>query len=165
MAVTSTPKINSVFKRIVSDFLSLTFEEGDNFHWSASRRIITHPEISELDDLYQLLHEVGHANLNHDNYRSDAELIDMELAAWNYAAKKLAPRYGLTLSVDDDIVQDSLDSYREWLHARSTCPECGSVGIEEAADNYSCFACRSKWSVNEARSCQLRRYKKQNTPN
>lgn len=160
MAATSTPNISSIFKLITQDFSDLSFRSGPDFHWSADRQEIIHPDINQLSDIYQLLHEVGHAKLSHRSYNSDAELIDMELAAWKYATEKLAPRYGLPLEIHDDIVQDSLDSYREWLHARSTCPGCTSVGAEKSPGEYICFACQASWRVNEAKTCQLRRYKK-----
>lgn len=159
MAATSTPKISSVFKQIVNDFPEIKFERGADFHWSAKNHTISHPALKTLTDLYQLLHEVGHAKLGHKNYQADAELISMELAAWKYATEELAPRYRLPLQIDSGIVQDSLDSYREWLHARSTCPRCSSVGVEKTSGEYACFACGEAWKVNEARTCQLRRYK------
>lgn len=143
---------------IKHDFPDINLEQGDDFSWSPSRQTITHPELHSAQDFCQLLHEIGHAKLKHTKYSRDIELIDMERSAWEYAAK-LAPRYNISLNMTDDIVQDTLDTYREWLHVRSVCPECGAVGLQSSTDRYSCIHCQSQWRVNEARTCQLRRYK------
>ena len=62
------------------------------------------------------------------------------------------------LSMDDDNIQDSLDSYRDWLHKRSLCPQCGAVGLQATSSSYKCINCHSEWRVNQAKSCQLKRY-------
>lgn len=143
---------------IKHDFPDINFEQGDDFSWSPSRQTITHPELHSAQDFCQLLHEIGHAKLKHKKYSRDIALIDMERSAWEYAVK-LAPQYNINLAMTDDIVQDALDTYREWLHVRSVCPECGAVGLQSSTDRYSCIHCQSQWRVNEARTCQLRRYK------
>jgi DnaJ-class molecular chaperone len=51
-----------------------------------------------------------------------------------------------------------MNSYRDWLHARSTCPVCQATGMETKKSIYTCPACRHQWRVNEARICSLRRY-------
>lgn len=160
MAAISTPKISSAASRVVEDFPELNFTHGEDFHWSPSTRTIHHPDIINLADIYQLLHEVGHARLGHRDYSSDATLIDMERDAWAYAVEALAPRYGLTIAMDDDIIQDSLDTYRGWLHARSTCPHCEAIGVQQSSSAYHCLVCQQHWRVNEARTCRLMRYKK-----
>jgi hypothetical protein cdiviTM7_01560 len=106
----------------------------------------------------QLLHEIAHAKLGHRNYQYDIQLIEMERAAWEYAVDTLAPKYDLTLSMDDDNIQDSLDSYRDWLHKRSLCPHCSAVGLQTTSSSYKCINCHSEWRVNQAKSCQLKRY-------
>lgn len=164
MAATSTPKISSVFSQVKADNPELVFELGDDFQWSPTTRTITHPPIDSLGDLYQLLHETGHAQLGHSGYTRDIELLDMERQAWHQAINHLAPKYQLDLTDDDDAVQDSLDSYRQWLYDRSTCPNCSAVGHETSSANYSCLVCQQSWRVNEARTCQLRRYKTKNRP-
>ena len=80
----------------------------------------------------------------------------MEMAAWGEAK-----RLGLDLNIDvpEDDAEDHLDTYRDWLHARSTCPNCTATGFQKNASTYACPACTQEWSVNEARICQLRRTK------
>lgn len=163
MAATSMPSINSLAETILADHNDLSFCIGPDFAWSATTQTITHPPINSRHQLYQLLHEIGHARLAHQAYRRDAELIDLERAAWQYACDILAPRYNLPLSADTAIVQDSLDTYREWLHMRSRCPSCQAVGIEAAPARYRCLHCQQQWHVNEARICRLKRTSLPNT--
>jgi len=160
MVATSTLKINSILERIFADFSQFTFEIDEDFHWSSSARTIYYPPIDTSDDLAFLLHEISHAILKHEDYPNDTNLLEMERQAWDYMIKNLAPKYGLDISIQDELVQDSLDSYRYWLHRRSTCPNCGAIGVEQAKCDYFCLSCQQKWSTNEARTCQLRRHKK-----
>ena len=164
MAAISTPLVSSLVAKIIGDYQDIHFVLGEDFAWSFAAETITHPEIKTLDELRQLLHEIGHATLKHSSYSHDAELIDMEREAWRYAYEMLAPRYGIGLSADDNIVQESLDSYRQWLHARSRCPRCQAVGIEISMRSYRCLHCQRQWSVNEARLCRLKRMSIKNNP-
>lgn len=153
----------TVLDRIRADFPTIRFRQGDAFAWMPEQRTIIHPPLGSDDAVRQLLHELGHAELAHDHYQRDIQLIDMERDAWLYAVQSLAPRYGLELQMTDAIVQQSLDSYRQWLHDRASCPTCHAVGLETARQRYRCLQCNESWRVNEARTCQLRRYK-QPTP-
>ena len=159
MAATSMPEISSVYSRIKADYQNTRFVKGGGFKWSIATRTITHPPLKTLDDLRQLLHELSHAELNHAAYTKDIELIDMERQAWRYAVDALASRYNVPLSIDDTIVQDTLDSYRQWLHERSTCPNCQAVGRETTTSHYLCLSCNQTWRVNEAKTCRLKRSK------
>ena len=60
--------------------------------------------------------------------------------------------------VVEDFIEEHLDTYRDWLHARSSCPDCTATGYQTDASTYACPACSHTWRVNEARICQLRRY-------
>ena len=159
MVAISMPNINLVYDQLVRDFSKINFIAGGDFHWSPLDKTITHPEIDSENNFSLLLHEVGHAELDHLRYSRDIELINMERQAWEYAVDKLAPRYRIALAMDEDVVQDAMDSYRNWLHARSSCPDCQAIGIEMSTLHYSCLVCQSEWRVNEARVCQLRRFK------
>lgn len=152
------PKISSVYSRIVADFSHLSFCKGDTFQWSPHTHTITHPAVTTVSDLAQLLHEIGHAELRHQTYARDIQLIQIEREAWEYAISTLAPRYQVSITPEDEIVQSSLDTYRQWLHDRSTCPTCTAVGLEYDTGAYRCLSCQQQWRVNEARTCSLRRY-------
>jgi hypothetical protein len=148
------PSTISLANKLQRDFPALTFLAGDEFRWSPHDNIIFYDQSS--DDCASLLHEVAHATLGHTGYTKDIELIEMERDAWERAATQLATAY--TTNIEDELIQDSLDTYRDWLHARSTCPHCKATGIQTQRDQYKCLACTTKWRVNEARMCALRRY-------
>ena len=118
--------------------------------WSANEQTIYYNN----DDI-QTLHELGHALLGHNNYGQDIELIQIERAAWE-KAQRLAPRYDL--SIDNDTIEDALDSYRDWLHQRSICPNCQQTGIQSVRDlTYRCPNCQCAWRATDGRQTQARR--------
>ena len=156
MDAMTTPKL--LLNQLERDFPSFSFASADLFSWLPEQKIIQHPNLSTDEDIARLFHELSHGVLNHANYSRDIQLIDMEREAWEYATQEVAPKYDFALSMDDDVVQDALDTYREWLHKRSLCPKCGAVGLEFAQQRYRCLNCQSEWKVNEAKRCQLRRY-------
>lgn len=132
----------------------LTFKTGEVFQWSHTACAITYNPTA-ANAAYYLLHEYGHALLQHERYQHDIDLLKMERDAWE-KARSLAPIY--LLSIPDDLIEDSLDTYREWLHVRSLCPLCEAVGLQLDAHHYTCIACHATWHVNTATSCALRRH-------
>lgn len=156
MAATTTPSINSILKVLCARLPNVSFVSGDVFSWNPQEKRITY---SLLDDyaIERLLHESGHAICDHTDYTRDITLIEMERDAWE-AATQLGESLGV--AIDEDVVQDHLDDYRLWLHARSTCPSCDQVGVQESRETYICPICQTTWQVNDSRTCQLRRYKK-----
>lgn len=159
MTASNKPETKDIFQEIIKDFPDIHFVRGSNFFWSPDNKTITYTSMGTHSDLSHLLHEIGHAKLNHAYYSSDAELVNMEYAAWEYASDELAPKYKIQLTTEDEIVNNALDSYRQWLHERSVCPSCQAIGLESSPGEYKCLVCQSVWRVNEARSCRLRRYK------
>lgn len=147
----STSSLLNTLKR---DFPEITFLEGRDFHWSPIHAIIYY---ADTNDKISLLHEVAHALLHHTEYTRDIELLKLERQAWEYTSRTLAPRYNVTIGQDH--IESMLDTYRDWLHDRSLCPDCQASGIQMSKQQYQCLACTSLWRVNEARTCALRRYK------
>lgn len=132
----------------------LTFQRGETFRWDHTACVIYFdPDVAHAESY--LLHEFGHALLAHTTYTRDIELIAIERAAWEKAAK-LAPEYGI--AIDTELIENTLDTYRDWLHARSRCPQCTATGIQTSSHSYRCLACTQSWRTNEARTCALRRY-------
>lgn len=86
----------------------------------------------------QMLHEVGHALLEHDFYTTDLERLKMERAAWE-KARELCQKYGV--EYDEDYVEGALDSYRDWLHTRSRCVRCGATRFQDDRGEYHCLEC------------------------
>lgn len=150
----------NILKIVKSDFPDITFLEGDVFAWSPNSSTITYQKLNSSKHILRLLHEIAHAQLKHRSYKKDVELIKMENEAWQYSVNVLAPRYQIKADMNDEQIQDDLDSYRDWLHKRSVCPQCSAVGIQSEKQKYRCLNCQAVWRVNEARNCQLKRYKK-----
>ena len=111
----------------------------------------------DAHDIAELLHELGHALLRHEGYGQDIELLKLERAAWDEALS-VAKRSDITIS--PDLIEEHLESYRDWMYARSRCPRCEQAGIQEKSDNgtYRCPLCNTAWRVNEAKTCGLKRY-------
>lgn len=149
------PSTTSLAARLSGDFPQFQFAPDKEFRWSPVEKTVFFDQFS--DDPASLLHELSHALLGHTDYFKDIQLIGMERDAWSHASDKLCPAYGVR--VTDEEIQDALDTYRDWLHARSTCPTCTATGIQAKIHTYRCIACGAKWSVNDARVCALRRYK------
>lgn len=150
------PSTHSLLERAGQAFPALTFAAGERFEWQpATSTIVYDPD----DPLFEarLLHEIGHAQLKHTSYERDIDLIAMERDAWQTARMELAARF--SVDIPGDAIHHDMDTYRDWLHERSTCPHCGSSGIQIKKREYKCVTCRKTWRVNEARSCALRRYR------
>ena len=133
---------------------SLTLKKGELFSWNHTACVITYNPRLENAEAY-LLHEFSHALLQHKEYAQDVELLKMERAAWD---KALTLTSKFNVSISNNLIESALDTYRDWLHSRSTCPTCNATGIETAKQQYECIACHTTWHTNEARDCSLRRY-------
>jgi len=141
-----------LLQKLKTDFPKLNFEVGKGFYWSPqSKSVIYQQESSAKNRSWTLLHEVAHAQLKHSSYKTDVELLTMEVAAWEEATK-LAAKY--KLSISNDHIQNCLDSYRNWLHVRSTCPTCESRSLQYDTSHYQCFNCHTIWKVSAARFCR-----------
>lgn len=149
------PKISSLSRSLRTAFPHLVFQASDDFHWSPETKTVHYCTNEELPD--ELLHETAHGLLGHTHYERDIDLLKIERDAWSYAQKELAPRFNVEIA--DTTIEDALDSYRDWLHARSRCPHCSQTGIQTETKTYKCLACNESWHTNEARRCALRRYK------
>ena len=151
MAVTTTSssKAETFIKRLQVDYPNITFKAGRQEHWSPQTNSITYNANQSRKLLcYGLLHELAHALLEHANYSSDFELLKLERDAWELAVK-LGRRYGV--KVDQEHIQSCLDTYRDWLYRRSTCPTCGTHVLQRDSQFYQCFNCQSVWKVSSGR--------------
>lgn len=139
----------------------IQLEAGNDFVWNPAEQTITYDPDDPLFNA-RILHELGHAKLRHSVYETDIELLQIERDAWHHAKTVLASQF--SLHIDSDIVEDDLDTYRDWLHSRSLCPHCKQNGIQSGSHEYTCLICQAKWNVNTAIGCALRRYVQKNTP-
>jgi hypothetical protein len=149
---------NSTIASITTDYPTLSFIEDAAFFWSPADKSV-HMNTERLSDesgVWSLLHEVAHGVLEHATYSSDYELLAYEVAAWEKAAT-LAKKYGSQIS--DDHIEDCLDSYRDWLYARSTCPTCKLNSLQTETNTYTCLNCACIWRVSPSRFCRAYRLK------
>jgi hypothetical protein len=150
------PSIDLLIKRLKEDFSDLTFVEEDHFSWAPNTKTVAFSP-SEPDAMERLLHELAHAKLDHHDYDRDIDLIAMERDAWQLACTELSQKY--EVPINTEVIETHMDTYRDWLHARSTCPHCTATGLQIGHRSYKCVACLKTWDVNEARVCGLKRYK------
>lgn len=149
--------------RLQQDFGSLCFVAGNRFCWSpAKRQVMYKQNASGPLATYSLLHETAHGILEHRRYSMDFELLSLEVDAWEYA-RNLGRRYGIEL--DEDHIQDCLDTYRDWLYRRSVCPNCTSKALQlDGQPEYRCYNCHAAWRVANSRFCRPYRQKLGATP-
>lgn len=150
--------VPSLINELAGAFPSIDFVDGDSFYWSPRKQVVHFVSKALNSDTgnWSLLHELGHALLEHQTYASDFELVKLELAAWE-KAKVLGRKYDVV--IPEDHIQDCLDSYREWLYLRSTCPTCMNSSQQIDAHTYSCFNCNTVWHVSRSRQCRSYRRK------
>jgi hypothetical protein len=138
--------------QLKKDFPALAFEPSETFCWSPSQQHILYvPGSKQPRGAWSLLHELSHALLGHLGYDSDFELLQLEVAAW-HKANELAETYAL--KIDEAHIQKCLNTYRDWLHQRSTCPTCGTKSLQADARHYQCFNCQASWQVTASRFCR-----------
>ncbi len=155
------PKLSA---KLTADYPSLQFEPGQKFCWSPKENtIMFKADKNDAVADWSLLHELSHALLEHRAYETDFELLLLEVAAWD-KAKELALGYGVT--IDEEHIQDCIDTYRDWLYQRSTCPKCSCTSLQQNTVTYKCFNCKASWTVTASRFCRPYRLtaKQQKTP-
>jgi hypothetical protein len=148
--------MQALFESIIADNKSINFEVGEKFLWNPHSKTIWYVEDDVLDThgIWSLLHELGHAKLNHQSYRDDLELLMMEVSAWA-EAKKIAKDYNV--SIEERHIEKCVDSYRVWLHQRSRCIDCKTNSLQLDRTTYQCHNCGTKWRVPESALCQVRK--------
>jgi hypothetical protein len=148
---------NSLIQRIQSDHPDLIFVDDEVFYHEPPLTIHLGPE-TDHRGLY-ILHELGHALLHHRDYRLDIDLLQMETLAW-VEAKRLANLYGI--KYNQDFAEERLDTYRDWLHARSTCPICNMNGyqVKSPQREYHCPNCLSSWRVPHTNRMRITKFVK-----
>lgn len=149
---------NNTIANIAADYPAISFIEDKTFYWSPADQSvhINSDRLQEESGVWSLLHEIAHSCLGHASYSSDYELLAYEVAAWE-KAMELATTYGYT--IDEQHVEDCLDSYRDWLYARSTCPTCKLNSLQTAVNTYTCLNCECVWRVSPSRFCRAYRLK------
>lgn len=128
-------------QKISEWYPNLRFGRGKKFAFRPPKTIVYEEKRAGLSlNEYKLsfLHELGHALLEHRDFRTDAERIKMERAAWE-RARELCAECGV--DYEEEWVEDNLDTYRDWLHQKSLCPECGLTRYQTMDGKYHCSFC------------------------
>lgn len=145
----SSSKAKGFVNRLTLDFPDYHFKPGREEHWSPRTKTVIYKSDQPLQELYYgLLHELAHALLGHANYQGDFELLRLETKAWELASE-IGKKYEVI--IDDEHIQNCLDSYRDWLHRRSTCPTCGTHVLQRDISTYQCYNCQAIWQVSSGR--------------
>lgn len=126
------------FEELIRDFSDFRFILGAKFSFRPPKTIV----IGSPEPFSRLLalHEVGHAVCKHKSFRMDVARLKMENQAWE-EARKLADFYGE--EINEAVVQDELDTYRDWLHQKSRCPSCGLTRFQTPDSKYHCPLCNT----------------------
>lgn len=137
--MTEVVEVNErLIRRLRDDFPQFRLQAGRKFKFRPPRTVIYEESLAEEFFDLQLLHEVGHALLEHRFYTTDLMRLKMERAAWEQA-RELSAVYGV--EYDEDYVESALDSYRDWLHVRSRCTRCGVTRFQDDRGQYHCLEC------------------------
>ena len=130
--------MDALIEQIRKDYPNLTFKDGKKFSFRPPKTITIDPKEPHMELL--LLHELGHATLGHADYKTHIDRLKMESEAWE-RAKELAQRYNI--EYDEDLAQNELDTYRNWLHKKSSCPICGLTRFQTPDSKYHCPRCEN----------------------
>lgn len=148
--------MQQLLTKLQAQYPKLRFTSGKQFCWSPETGEIFYKQsATDSHAAWALLHETGHALLGHLTYRADFELLRLEVAAWETACE-LARK--LEVSIDENHIQDCLDTYRDWLYKRSICPSCNTKCLQQ--DDYlyyRCYNCHTTWKVTASRFCRAYR--------
>ncbi len=149
--------MDALVKVLDQRYPDITFIAGEVAHWSPANSQVVYVNEANETEVWTLFHELSHALLQHASYQNDVDLLQKEVAAWEQALG-IALEYGVTIS--DQHIQTCLDSYRDWLHKRSTCPVCARHGVQSSLNAYNCLNCNTVWKVSSDRFCRPYRLKK-----
>ncbi len=143
---------NRLIKRLRAAFPEYVFAAAKQACWSPETQQIFYSTSSdEQVGAWSLLHELGHAILGHKSYNTDIDLLQKEVAAW---AKASTLARSFSVDIDEAYAQNCLETYRNWLYKRSTCPECGAHGVQNESRQYYCLNCKAQWNVSTSRFCR-----------
>lgn len=143
----------TLVEKVMADFSSIDFISSEKFRWSPEDNVIFFNTKTDNSE-WSLLHEIGHVLCEHKIYSSDVGLLKMEVQAWQ-KARKLANKYAI--NIDEEHIEKCLDSYRDWLYRRSSCPKCSQAGIEKSLGIYLCVNCKNQWKVTAEKFCRVYR--------
>ncbi len=128
--------VDGLVNKLSVDYPGLRFLNGQRFAFRPPRTVVIGPDEPSKELL--LLHEVGHALLGHREFATDVSRLKMEVGAWE-KAREIASQYGVEF--DDEVMEQELETYRNWLHQKSRCPRCGLIRYQIPNGEYKCPKC------------------------
>lgn len=120
--------------KIKSNYPSLRFVSGKRFAFRPPKTIVVEPD----GEVLLLLHEVGHALIGKYDFKTEVERLKIEVLAWE-KAKELCGQYGVF--IDEELIESELDTYRDFLHQKSRCPDCGLTRFQTPDGIWHCPRC------------------------
>ncbi|OGL31030.1 hypothetical protein A3F37_04485 [Candidatus Saccharibacteria bacterium RIFCSPHIGHO2_12_FULL_41_12] len=157
MSRTSTPKnlkFDQLLEKLIAIYPNIKFSSANSFSWNYNKKCVSYNKNSEFA-VADLLHEIGHAQCDHEGYTSDLSLLSKEIEAWSIA-EDIGKR--LNISIPKNYIDKCINSYRNWVYKRSLCPKCLQNGIEKFEREYVCTNCYERWQVSSAQESRV--YKK-----
>lgn len=126
------------------DFPDFHFTYGKRFSFRPPKTIVIGPDEGTKTPLL-IFHELGHALSGQYIYKTAIERLKIESLAWNEGKKAYekcltSGRYSLP-PWDEEFVEENLDTYRDWLHAKSKCKTCGLTMYQGADKKWLCPFC------------------------
>lgn len=145
--------MSALLNKLMSSYPSVNFKNSKLFMWSPTENTVYYSKtaLSAPKGAWSLFHELGHATLNHLDFKTDIDLLRLEVGAWTQA-KLIARQF--KIDIDENHIQNCLDSYRDWLTVRSTCPTCDTINPRKNGFSYQCFNCNCHWEVSSSQLCK-----------
>ncbi|MBQ9018160.1 hypothetical protein IJ117_00115 [Candidatus Saccharibacteria bacterium] len=125
-----------LFDRVKKDHPEVIFRSGRKFLFKPPKTIVLGPD--EPNSSLLLLHELGHYLSSHRDFCTQADRIRCEIEAWR-VARSLCDRY--KVCYDEDVVENELETYREWLDSVARCPKCRLVRVQTPDGKWHCPRC------------------------
>lgn len=121
-----------------TDYPAFSFKPGKKFLFRPKKSIF----YLETNQNFQLLllHELSHALLGHFSYNTSLERLQIERDAWA-KTKELCKKHNVQFSSSQ--AENELDTYRDWVHQKTICRNCGLTCIELSSDLLFCPFCQT----------------------
>lgn len=124
--------------KLRADFPDVVWREGKKYLFRPPKTIMLGPD--EEHDGLLLLHELGHYLCRHRDFDTLPRRVKMEREAWD-KARELCDKYGV--SYNENVAEAELDTYRDWLDAKSRCPKCGLTRYQTSDGEFHCPRCEN----------------------
>ena len=121
--------------QLQKDYPDFRFISGRRFSFRPPKTIVIGPDEGETTP-FLIFHELGHALSKKYRYDLSIERLKIESLAWQEAKKAYqaclsSGKYPNLPPWDEGFAEDQLDTYRDWLHAKSKCKTCGLTMYEK----------------------------------